>query len=59
MPDKIGYAAPEVLMKKPYGKTADIWSLGVIACIVLFGAMLGELPYQDSKGAILGLEGFI
>jgi len=32
-----GYAAPEILFHQPYGKAADVWSLGVITYTVLCG----------------------
>jgi len=32
-----GYVAPEVLMQKPYGKSCDYWSIGVVAFILLSG----------------------
>ena len=37
------YSAPEILLKKPYyGKSADIFSLG----IVLFILVTGRLPFK-------------
>lgn len=39
-----GYMAPEVLMNHPYGKPADVWSVGVIAYILLSGSM----PWRGS-----------
>lgn len=32
-----GYIAPEILRKRPYGKTVDMWSFGVILFILLGG----------------------
>ena len=31
------YMAPELVMKKPYGKEVDIWALGIITHIILTG----------------------
>jgi serine/threonine protein kinase len=35
------YAAPEIIMKGPYTKTADIWSLGIL----LYFMATGQLPF--------------
>jgi len=32
-----GYVAPEVLQELPYGKSCDVWSIGVVAFIMLSG----------------------
>ncbi len=41
----LGYAAPEVLQRKPYDKSIDIWGLGVIAYILLTGLS----PFEDES----------
>ena len=41
----IGYAAPELLLKKPYNKSVDIWSLGIIS----FFLLCGYLPFDDKE----------
>ena len=41
----LSYVAPEVLLRTPYNKEVDIWSLGVI----LFYMLSGKLPYRGKK----------
>lgn len=36
-----GYTAPEILLKKPYSYSCDVWSLGVI----LYSMLSGFLPF--------------
>jgi serine/threonine protein kinase len=41
----LSYVAPEVLLRDPYNKEIDIWSLGII----LFLTLSGHLPFMGSK----------
>ncbi|GMI00137.1 hypothetical protein TrLO_g11687 [Triparma laevis f. longispina] len=41
-----GYLAPEMLQRKDYSKSVDIWALGVIVFVLLCGC----LPFDDDSG---------
>lgn len=42
----ICYAAPEVLLRNPYNRKIDVWSLGVILYFLL---SKGNLPFEDDN----------
>jgi hypothetical protein len=46
----IHYVSPEVLLRTPYNKEVDIWSLGII----LFYMLCGHLPFKGSNQSIVG-----
>ena len=45
----LSYVAPEVLLRSPYNKEVDIWSLGVI----LYYILSGHLPFKGNKEIII------
>ena len=45
----LSYVAPEVLLRSPYNKEVDIWSLGVI----LYYILCGHLPFRGNKEIII------
>ena len=45
----LSYVAPEVLLRSPYNKEVDIWSLGVI----LYYILCGHLPFKGNKEMII------
>ena len=45
----LSYVSPEVLLRVPYNKEVDIWSLGII----LFYMLCGHLPFKGSNQSIV------
>lgn len=41
----LGYVAPEVLQKRPYSFTCDLWSIGCIS----YALLSGYLPFDHNK----------
>ena len=45
----LSYVAPEVLLRTPYNKEIDMWSMGII----LFQMLSGKLPFVGNKEEII------
>ena len=45
----LSYVAPEVLLRTPYNKEVDIWSMGII----LYYMLCGHLPFKGNKEVII------
>ncbi len=45
------YMSPERVERLPYGRAADIWSLGMTLC----ECALGRYPFDEQDGGVLGL----
>ena len=45
----LSYVSPEVLLRTPYNKEVDIWSLGVI----LFYMLCGHLPFKGNDQSVV------
>jgi len=39
----LAYVAPEIILREPYNKPIDIWSLGVLVYFIIFG----KFPFDD------------
>ena len=43
----LSYVAPEVLLQKPYGKAVDVWSVGIVAFLMLVASL--PFDHEDDK----------
>lgn len=41
----LGYVAPEILEKRPYKFSCDLWSVGCI----MYALICGSLPFDNDK----------
>jgi len=46
------YTAPEILLNRPYGPPADMWSVGVVLYVLLTGCFPWEGEVDDVKGIL-------
>jgi calcium/calmodulin-dependent protein kinase I len=44
-----GYSAPEILKKEAYGRSVDMWSIGIVA----YSTITGKLPIYDSDHRVV------
>ena len=49
------FVAPEVLTKKPYDQSADMWSLGVIIYLLLSGILPFNRPSHNPKELFMAI----
>lgn len=49
------YAAPEIFNQRPYTQSVDVWSIGIILCLVLTGC----LPFTSTSSSYVHLYGVI
>ena len=52
----ISYVAPEVLLEQPYNNSVDLWSLGIIAFLLLSGSLPFDHEYSEVEVAKLTIH---